>query len=72
MINNNRCLYCGSFNCFLSETDSSILGKLFDGYHGEARTTTIEAWKEEIVIMKNTLSALSESDGQIVMEHTST
>ena len=64
-----RCLYDNSFAGFLGETEMSILGKLVDHYHGEARTTTIEAWKGEIAIMQNVLSRLGENDGRVVFEY---
>ena len=47
----------------------SILGKLVDHYHGEARTTTIEAWKGEISIMQDVLSRLGESEYRVVFEY---
>ena len=40
-----------------------------DHYHGEARTTTIEAWKGEISIMQDVLSRLGESEGRVVFEY---
>jgi len=69
MSDNPRCLYDNSFTGFLSETGMSILGKLVDHYHGEARTTTIEAWKGEISIMQDVLSRLGESEGRVVFEY---
>ena len=47
----------------------SVLGKLVDHYHGEARTTTIEAWKGEISIMQDVLSQIGDNDGRIVFEY---
>ena len=69
MSDNPRCLYDNSFAGFLGETEMSILGKLVDHYHGEARTTTIEAWKGEISIMQDVLSRLGESEGRVVFEY---
>lgn len=69
MSDNPRCLYDNSFTGFLGETEMSILGKLVDHYHGEARTTTLEAWKGEIAIMQNVLSRLGENDGRVVFEY---
>ena len=63
-----RCLYENSFQGFLSETEMSILGTLVDHYHGEARTTTLEAWRNEISIMRQVVSAVSE-DGRIIFEY---
>ncbi|MCR5234093.1 MAG: DUF2075 domain-containing protein [Lachnospiraceae bacterium] len=68
MSKNTRCLYDNSFIGFLNESDDSIFGKLCDDYHGDTRTTTREAWKAEITIMKETLSCLC-NDGRIIFEY---
>ena len=65
----SRCLYNETFEQFNKASDSSILGVLCDGYHGAALTTTIDAWKGEISIMKDVLSKLSAKDGQIIFEY---
>ena len=64
----NRCLYSGSFSDFLSADDNSIFGILCENYHGEALTTTREAWLGEISIMKEALRRLN-CDGQIIFEY---
>lgn len=64
-----RCLYSGSFNEFLRSNENYLLGKLCDNYHGEALTTTREAWKSEIAIMKNVLSELFDKNGRIIFEY---
>lgn len=64
-----RCLYSGSFNEFLRSNENYLLGKLCDNYHGEALTTTREAWKSEISIMKNVLSELFDKNGRIIFEY---
>lgn len=69
MSNNPRCLYDNSFTAFLSDTDMSILGTLCDNYHGEARTTTREAWKAEIGIMQESLSRCEDRNGHIIFEY---
>ena len=69
MSDNPRCLYENSFNTFLSDPELSILGALCDNYHGEARTTTREAWKVEISIMQETLSPFEDMDGRIIFEY---
>ncbi len=66
---NNRCLYNNSFTEFLGETDDAILGILCSRYHGNAQTTTIDAWMGEISIMKDTLSRLEDKSGQIIFEY---
>ena len=64
----SRCLYNSSFKTFLNTDDSSIFGSLCDNYHGEALTTTREAWKSEITIMKNVLSDYADKNGEIIFE----
>ena len=66
---NPRCLYENSFAAFVSDTDLVVLGALCDTYHGVARTTTIDAWKGEISIMKDTLSRCGDKDGRIIFEY---
>ena len=69
MSDNPRCLYDNSFADFLEEEDTSILGKLIKHYHGKVRTTSTEAWEDEIVIMREVLSQLKECDGRIIFEY---
>lgn len=69
MRNNPRCLYDSSFTAFIGDEDRSILGTLCDNYHGDARTTTREAWKAEITIMQETLAWLGDKDGRIIFEY---
>lgn len=64
-----RCLYNSSFAEFSEADDNAILGLLCDGYHGVALTTTREAWKAEISIMKGVLFALKEGKGRIIFEY---
>lgn len=65
----SRCLYSNNIKDFLNTDDNSIFGELCDAYHGDALTTTREAWKSEISIMKNILSDYSENDGEIIFEY---
>ena len=64
-----RCLYNSDFAAFLYTDSASIYRILDDNYHGEALTTTRDAWKAEIEIMKNVVSSLCDSNGQIVFEY---
>ena len=65
----SRCLYSSSFEKFNNTDKDSVLGVLCDNYHGAALTTTIEAWKGEIAIMKDLLATYSNTDGKIVFEY---
>lgn len=69
MSNNTRCLYNNSISSFLYEEAKSIFGELCENYHGEAGTTSRDAWNEEILIMKESLSCLNDKDGNIVFEY---
>ena len=62
-------MYQNSFAGFLREAGMEIFGDLCDRYHGEARTTTRDAWKGEIAIMKEALSHFVDRDGQIIFEY---
>ena len=65
----SRCLYNSSFRTFLNTGDNSIFGLLCERYHGEALTTTREAWKSEIAIMKDVLANFADKQGQIIFEY---
>ncbi len=69
MNNSPHCLYSSSFTEFNTEKGSSILGILCEKYHGEALTTTREAWREEISIMKQVLSSFGTEEGEIIFEY---
>ena len=68
MINSARCLYNKSFEDFIIEDSNVIFGILCDNYHGDAVTSQREAWKEEIIILKNLVSKLG-SSGQVIFEY---
>lgn len=65
----SRCLYNSSFEKFNNTDSNSLLGILCDNYHGEALSTTREAWKGEISIMKEVLSEFTGKEGIIVFEY---
>ena len=69
MKKNPRRLYDNDFTSFLNKDIESIFGSLCDNYHGDALTTTREAWKKEIEIMKNAISALDDINGKIIFEY---
>ena len=48
----SRCLYNSNFKNFMNTEDNTIFGILCERYHGEALTTTREAWKSEISITR--------------------
>ena len=65
----NRCLYNASFRKFLSLDKMEVLGTLHDNYNGEALTTTNEAWKGEIELLKNVLAPWADEAGEIIFEY---
>lgn len=68
-MNNPRCLYNSDFASFLDRDIDSIFGTLCDNYHGDALTTTREAWRGEITIMKNVIAAFDDANGRIIFEY---
>ena len=65
----NRCLYAAMFSEFLSKEPLAVLGTLHNNYHGDAPTTTDEAWMGEIELMQQVLEPWREELGQIVFEY---
>ena len=65
----SRCLYNSSFEEFAIADENSIFGELCENYHGDALTTTREAWKSEISIMKDVISNFIGKDGRIIFEY---
>ena len=69
MATSPRCLYNSSFAQFNTADPSTVFGVLCENYHGEALTTTREAWTGEIAIMQRVLAPYSSTDGQIIFEY---
>lgn len=69
MNDSTRCLYYNSFTGYCGSDDNEIFGEICARYHGVALTTSMEAWKAEISIMKCVLSDLADSNGQIIFEY---
>ena len=65
----NRCLYIATFKKFLNQERLAVLGALHNNYHGEALTTTDEAWMGEIDILRQVLQPWKEEDAQIIFEY---
>ena len=64
-----RCLYNSSLTAFAAVDKNFIFGILCDQYHGDALTTTREAWWAEILILKQVLAPFQNEDGQIIFEY---
>jgi DUF2075 family protein len=65
----NRCLYNSSFKEFLSAQPHYLLGVLHDAFHGQALTTTDEAWMGEITILQRVLTPWRDEDAEIIFEY---
>lgn len=64
-----RCLYNGDFFDFLNTSTDSVYRTIDDNYHGDALTTTRDAWKAEIDIMRNVVATMEDGNGKIVFEY---
>ena len=65
----NRCLYHAAFKEFLNSGTLEVLGTLHDHFHGEALTTTGEAWKREIQLLQQVLTPWTDEAGEIIFEY---
>jgi hypothetical protein len=64
-----RCLYHDSLRNFCAADETLVFGKLCENYHGDALTTTRDAWIGELAILKQVLSRYSDREGQIIFEY---
>jgi DUF2075 family protein len=62
-------LYIASFAKFLAKDRLSVLGELHKNYHGDALTTTDEAWMGEIEILQQVLIPWKNEDAQVIFEY---
>ena len=69
MANSTRCLYNSNIETFLNKDKDAILGILCERYHGDALTTTREAWIGEIITLQKQLTPWKKSNGQIIFEY---
>lgn len=69
MVKSSRCLYHSSLAEFSRADETAIFGVLCDNYHGDALTTTREAWRSEVTILQHVLSPYQKEDGRIIFEY---
>lgn len=71
MANNktNRCLYRSDFKSFIESDPYSILGRIHDAFHGQALTTTDEAWNSEINLLQSVLVPWKDEEAEIIFEY---
>lgn len=65
----NRCLYKSDFQSFIEADPYSVLGRIHDAFHGQALTTTDEAWLGEIKLLQNVLLPWKEEEAEIIFEY---
>lgn len=65
----NRCLYKSDFKSFVDADPYYVLGRLHDAFHGQALTTTVEAWSGEIQILQEALLPWKEEEAEIIFEY---
>lgn len=64
-----RCLYCAAVSDFIAAHPMAVLGELHSNYHGDALTTTDEAWVGEIDILQEALQPWESEDAHIIFEY---
>ena len=65
----SRCMYHSSFKEFIKAEPLKVLGAIHDEFHGEALTTTNDAWKNEIEILQRALLPWESEDAHIIFEY---
>ena len=65
----NRCLYKSDFKFFIEADPFSVLGRIHDTFHGQALTTTDEAWLGEINLLQNVLLPWKAEEAEIIFEY---
>ena len=69
MTKSTRSLYNSNIESFLGKDRDAVLGILCERYHGDALTTTREAWIGEIKTLQEQLIPWKNSNGQIIFEY---
>ncbi len=69
MARSERSLYVNDLDAFLEEDKDAIFGKICDRYHGDALTTTRNAWMGEIEILQRALINWRYAGARIVFEY---
>ncbi|MCQ2534303.1 MAG: DUF2075 domain-containing protein [Clostridia bacterium] len=69
MKKNPRCLLDCDISTFVHKDKETIFGLLCEEYHGDALTTTRDAWLKEIEIMQSVLLPYEVSDGHVIFEY---
>lgn len=65
----NRCLYNSDFKSFIEIEPYTVLGRIHNAFHGQALTSTDEAWLGEIQLLQKSLSPWREEEAEIIFEY---
>ena len=65
----NRCLYKSDFKSFMESDSYSVLGRIHDAFHGQALTTTDEAWMGAIQLLQKVLFPWKDEEAEIIFEY---
>lgn len=65
----NRCLYNSNFKSFIEADPYYVLRCIHDAFHGQALTTTDEAWFGEIQLLQNVLLPWKNEEAEIIFEY---
>ena len=64
-----RYLYSSPFGAFVQADPMAVLGQLHHAYHGQALTTTDEAWLGEIQLLQRVLQPWQEEEAEVIFEY---
>lgn len=62
-------MYRADFKSFIETDPYSILGRIHDAFHGQALTTTDEAWIGEIGLLQKVLLPWKDEEAEIIFEY---
>lgn len=64
-----RCLYNKTISAFLTDDANAIFGALNNNFHGDASTTTRDAWMYEIKLLQEVLRKWENETSQVIFEY---
>ena len=64
-----RAMYSASFKEFISMPAMQVVGIIHDNFHGNALTTTHEAWQVEVELLQEVLRPWMDEEAQILFEY---
>jgi len=62
-------MYKSMLKEFVQQNSNAVLGSIVDSFHGDVQTTSIEAWKDEITLLQNSLAQWANEDAYIFFEY---